>query len=158
MPRDIPYSQFNFLVSWAAAPGSEGAKLSETEVKAGFQEVGGLGLEITVAEYRPGNAPTNGPQKITTMFKVPDITLKRGVIGERDLWDWIKAVRDGSQKSLKTVTIKLLGEDRDSENPAQEWELKRARPMKYTGPALNGKGTDVAIEELVLACEEIDLK
>jgi hypothetical protein len=29
--------------------------------------------------------------------------------------------------------------------------------MKYTGPALNGKGTDVAVEELVLAAERIDL-
>ncbi len=158
MARDIPYSQFNFLVSWKSSPGSEGTDLQATDVKAGFQEVGGLGLESTVAESRAGNAPTNGPRKITGMFKVPDVTLKRGVIGEGDLWEWVQAVRDGSQKSLKTVSIKLLGEDRDAENPAQHWELKRARPMKYTGPALNGKGTDVAIEELVLSREEIDLK
>ena len=33
------------------------------------------------------------------------------------------------------------------------WKLIKARPMKYTGPSLNGKGTDVAVEELVLASE-----
>jgi hypothetical protein len=39
----------------------------------------------------------------------------------------------------------------------QEWRLTNSRPIKYTGPSLNGKGTDVAIEELVLASERIDL-
>jgi hypothetical protein len=29
--------------------------------------------------------------------------------------------------------------------------------MKYTGPSLNGKGTDLAIEELVLAAERIEM-
>jgi phage tail-like protein len=150
MQRDIPYSQFNFQVSW------EG--LDATTVNAGFQEVGGLGIEITIAEYRAGNWKDNSSRKITGMYKVPDVTLKRGVIGAPDLFAWVEAIRDGSQNELKTVTVKLLGEDRNPENPAQEWVLKNARPMKYTGPALNGKGTDVAIEELVLSCERIELK
>lgn len=150
MARDIPYSQFNFQVSWDG--------LDENSVNAGFQEVSGLGIEITVAEYRAGNWKDNSVRKVTGMYKVPDVTLKRGVIGAKDLWQWIEQVRDGSQTQLKTVTIKLLGEDRNPDQPAQQWILQRARPMKYTGPALNGKGTDVAIEELVLACERIDLK
>ena len=37
-------------------------------------------------------------------------------------------------------------------------KLTNARPTKYTGPALTGKGTDVAIEELVLAYERLDLQ
>ncbi len=150
MARDIPYSQFNFQVGWDG--------LNETTVNAGFQEVAGLGMEVTVAEYRAGNWKENSVRKVTTMYKVPDVTLKRGVIGAADLWKWIEAVRDGSQEQLKTVKIKLLGEDRNPEQPAQEWVLVRARPIKYTGPALNGKGTDVAIEELVLAAERIELK
>jgi phage tail-like protein len=40
----------------------------------------------------------------------------------------------------------------------QRWKLFRARPTKYTGPGLNGKGTDVAIEELVLASERIEIE
>ncbi len=48
-----------------------------------------------------------------------------------------------------------MSEDRQS--TAQEWLLKNARPMKYTGPSLNGKGTDLAIEELVLAAEELEM-
>ena len=86
--RDRPYSQFNFRVSWSAASGDFGGgdDLSEDDVKAGFQEVSGLGLEITVAEYRAGNYAVNSPLKVTGTHKVPDVTLKRGVIGRLDLW------------------------------------------------------------------------
>jgi phage tail-like protein len=143
--RDRPYSQFNFRVSWDG--------LDENSVQAGFQEVSGLGMEITVAEYRAGNHPDNGPMKITGTVKTPDVTLKRGVIGALDLYSWLNEVRDGSQTQLRNVTIRLMSEDRQT--VAMEWLLRNARPMKYTGPSLNGKGTDLAIEELVLAAEQI---
>lgn len=153
--RDRPYSQFNFRVSWAPASDNEGDSMGEQDVLAGFQELSGIGMEITVAEYRAGNYTTNEPIKITGTVKTPDITLKRGVIGRMDLYNWLNEVRDGAQNQLKNVTIKLMTEDRTE--VAQEWLLKNARPMKYTGPSLNGKGTDLAIEELVLSAERIEM-
>ena len=145
--RERPYVQFNFLVNLGDG-NTEGAQ-------AGFQEVSGLGMEITVAEYRNGNEKDNAPRKMTGMYKVPDITLKRGVIGALDLYEWLDQVRAGSQASLRTITVQLQNEDHTS--VVMEWKLTNARPTKYTGPSLNGKGTDVAVEELVLACERIDL-
>jgi len=153
--RDRPYSQFNFRVSWAPATDNTGDALNELSVEAGFQEVSGLGMEITVAEYRGGNFASNEPIKVTGMVKTPDITLKRGVIGRLDLYGWLNEVRDGAQNQLKNVTIQLMTEDRAE--VAQEWILRNARPMKYTGPSLNGKGTDLAVEELVLAAERIEM-
>lgn len=149
--RDRPYSQFNFRVEIEGGPDAD-------STRAGFQEASGLGMEITVAEYRNGNELDNAPRKITGTYKVPDVTLKRGVIGELEtLYLWIDQVRNGSQDALRTVTIQLQSEDRGAD-PVQEWELRNARPIKYTGPTLSGKGTDVAVEELVLACERIDLR
>ena len=146
--RERPYSQFNYLVN--IGEGTEGPK-------AGFQEVTNIGFELTVAEYRNGNEKTNAPRKINGMYKVPDVTLKRGVIGAEDLYKWVKQVRDGKQEeALRTVTIQLLSEDRSA--VAVTWKLTGARPMKYTAPSLNGKGTDIAIEELVLACENIEIE
>lgn len=153
--RDRPYSQFNFQVSWAPASDNEGESMGELDVRAGFQEVSGLGMEVTVAEYRAGNYTTNEPIKITGMVKTPDITLKRGVIGRPDLYQWLDEIRNGAQNQLKNVSIKLLTEDRSA--VAQEWLLKNARPMKYTGPSLSAKGTDLAIEELVLSAERIEM-
>lgn len=148
--RDRPYSQFNFKVKIGNDNGDG--------VNAGFQEVAGLGTEVHVAEYRAGNYSDNSPLKVNGSYKVPDVTLKRGVIGElATLHEWLKAVRDGGNGSdvLKQVTIVLMAEDRVTE--VQTWTLTNARPMKYTGPSLTGKGTDVAIEELVLASEHIEV-
>jgi phage tail-like protein len=148
IPRDRPYSQFNFRVKIDKDNG-EG-------VNAGFQEVSGLGTEIHVAEYRAGNFKDNSPMKVNGSYKVPDLTMKRGVIGElATLHEWMKSLRDGKADVLRTVTVELLSEDRTS--VVQSWTLTNARPIKYTGPALTGKGTDVAIEELVLACEHIEV-
>lgn len=147
--RSRPYSQFAFRVVIENGPDAD-------STLAAFQEVTGVGMEITVAEYRAGNSKDNTPLKITGTYKVPDVTLKRGVIGDlTTLWDWIKQVRDGSQTALRTVTIEMQSEDHNPQ-PVQAWKLTNARPTKYTGPTFNGKGTDVAVEELVLACERID--
>ncbi|HXF63269.1 MAG TPA: phage tail protein [Caldilineaceae bacterium] len=146
--RDRPYSAFNFLVKL----GDEG---DPNSVQAGFQEVTGLGMEITVQEYRAGNSLENAPLKITGMHKVTDVTLKRGVIGALDLYTWLDQVRNGRQDALRTVVIQLQNEDHSA--VVMEWKLNNARPIKYTGPSFNGKGTDVAIEELVIAAERITL-
>jgi phage tail-like protein len=147
--RERPYGQFNFRVEIDGGPDASSAR-------AAFQEVTGLGMEITVAEYRGGNFRDNAVQKITGTYKVPDVTLKRGVLGDLEtLYNWINQVRGGSQAALRTVSIQLQSEDHTQ--VVQEWKLTNARPIKYTGPSLNGKGTDVAVEELVLACERIDL-
>jgi phage tail-like protein len=148
--RERPYGQFNFRVVIENGPDA-------ASTRAAFQEVAGLGLEITVAEYRGGNFKDNAPIKVTGTYKVPDVTLKRGVIGEPEtLYNWINEVRNGSQTALRTVTIELQSEDHTQ--TVQAWKLTNARPTKYTGPALNGKGTDVAVEELVLAAERIDVE
>lgn len=150
-PRDRPYSAFNFLVSIGGT--------DTNEPIAGFQEVSGLGIEITMQEYRAGNWPENSSIKINGMHKITDVTLKRGVIGTVDLYDWLDQVRlggqgEGDDQALRTIVITLQSEDRTAE--AMAWKLSRARPIKYTGPAFNGKGTDVAVEELVLAAEQIE--
>jgi len=148
--NERPYAQFNFLVLIDGGPAPDSPR-------AAFQEVSGLGLEITAAEYRGGNFKDNTPIKVTTIYKVPDVTLKRGVIGDLDtLYGWINQVRNGSQEALKAVTIQLWSEDHTA--VVQSWKLKNARPIKYTGPSLSGKGTDVAVEELVLASERIELE
>ncbi len=145
--RERPYSQFNYLVDLGTG--------DTDSPQAGFSEVSGLGMEINMAEYRNGNEKDNAPRKITGSYKVTDVTLKRGVIGSLDLYEWLNQIRNGEQDALRTVTIQLLSEDRAT--VAVEWQLSNARPLKYTGPTLSGAGTEVAIEELVLACERIDL-
>ena len=145
--RENPYSQFNFLVDL-------GTGITEGP-DAGFSEVSGLGMEVTVAEYRNGNDRENSVRKITGLNKTADVTLKRGVIGSLTLYKWLNEIRNGSQTAARTVTIHLLDEERQ---PVMTWKLLRARIIKHTSGPLNAKGTDVAMEEMVLACERLEME
>lgn len=139
--RDTPYGAFNFTVSFDGG-----------EIFAGFSDVSGIGTEITVAEYRNGNEKENHVRKVPGVHKVSDVTLKRGIIDSKSLFDWIKETRtSGPAGKKKSVTITLHDE---AQAPVQRWVLSSVIPMKYTGPTLAAKGgSDVAMEELVLSAE-----
>ncbi len=146
--RERPYVQFNFLVDLGAGT-TDGPQ-------AGFQEVSGIGMEVTVAEYRNGNEKENAVRKITGLNKSTDVTMKRGVIGSLNLYQWLDQIRNGNQTALRTVLIHLQNEDHSA--TVQTWKLLRARIIKHTSGPMNAKGTDVAMEELVLAYERLEME
>jgi len=146
--RERPYTQFNFLVDLGDAT-TDGPH-------AGFQEVSAISTEVAVVEYRNGNSKENSPMKITGLNKATDVTMKRGVIGALDLYNWLNDIRNGNQNALRTVTIQLQSEDHGQ--VVQTWKLLRARIIKHTSGPFNAKGTDVAMEELVLAYERLELE
>lgn len=144
--RDVPYGSFNFLVDFATG--------DATTVRGGFQEISGMNIEVTSADYRNGNSPDNHPVKVNGVYKVGDVTFKRGLIGATDLYEWVDAIRTGTRQIIPTVTVQL--QDEAHEGPKMTWKLLNARPIRYTAPSFNAKtGTDVAIEELVLSIEDL---
>ena len=146
--RERPYVQFNFLVDLGDGT-TDGPQ-------AGFQEVSGIGMEVTVAEYRNGNEKENSVRKITGLNKSTDVTMKRGVIGSLNLYQWLDQIRNGDQSALRTVVIHLQNEDHTA--TVQTWKLLRARITKHTSGPMNAKGTDVAMEELVVAYERLEME
>lgn len=146
--RDRPYVQFNFLVDLGTGS-TEGPD-------AGFQECSNIGMEVTVAEYRNGNEKENSVRKITGLNKSTDVTLKRGVIGSLNLYQWLNEIRNGDQSATRTVVIQLQNEDHSQ--VVQTWKLMRARIIKHVSGPLNAKGTDVAMEELTLSYERLEME
>src|SRR5438477_4928646 len=139
--RDRPYVQFNFLVDLGTG-NTDGPD-------AGFQEISNVGMEMTIAEYRNGNEKENSVRKITGLNKSTDVTMKRGVIGSLSLYSWLNQIRNGDQNALRTITVQLQNEDHTQ--VVQTWKLLRARIIKHVSGPMNAKGTDVAMEEIVLA-------
>ncbi len=146
--RDRPYVQFNFHVNL-------GDGVTNTP-QAGFQEISGIGMEVTITEYRPGNYAFNNVIKTAGLNKATDVTMKRGVIGSLDLYKWLDDVRNGANSGLRTVTVELKSEDRST--TVQTWRLINARIMKHVSGPLNAKGTDVAMEELTLSYERLEME
>jgi phage tail-like protein len=146
--RDRPYVQFNFLVDLGTG---------ETEgPEAGFQECSSIGMEVAVAEYRNGNDKGNEVRKITGLAKVTDVTLKRGLMGSLALYQWLNDIRNGNQNALRTVTIQLMSEDHTA--VVMTWKLLRARIVKHVSGPFNAKGSDVAMEEITLAYERLEIE
>lgn len=147
--RDTPYGAFNFLVN------IDGEHAPDS-VLGGFSDVSGLGTEVNIAEYRNGNEKENHVRKIPGTHKVSDVTLKRGVVNAQDFWSWISEVQREGPSKQRNVSISLRDE---AGNPVQTWLLRRVVPSKYTAPALAAKGGgEIAVEELVLAAEALELE
>jgi phage tail-like protein len=135
------YPNFSIVLS-LAAPSDRARPIG------GFSEVSGLSMEIGVTEYRDGEERL-GLQKTT------DVVLKRGLVNSAALFAWIDQARAGETWVASDATIVLRDE---ANKPAQTWKLSNAKPIKYTGPPLSGKGGgDVAMEELVLSAERIKI-
>ena len=146
--RDRPYAKFNFLVDLGTGDTSG--------PEAGFQECSPIATSVDVIEYRNGNDRLNATRKITGLNKVTDVTLKRGIIGSLNLYQWLDQVRNGDAAAFRNVVIQLQNEDRSA--IVMTWKLVNARPVKYEGPSLNAKGNDVAIEELTLSYERLEIE
>jgi len=146
--RDRPYTQFNFLVDLGTGDTSG--------PEAGFQECSSITTSVDVIEYRNGNDKDNSPRKLTGLTKVSDVTLKRGIIGSLALYQWLDQIRNGDPAGVRNVAIELQSEDRTA--IVMTWRLLHARIVKHTSGPLNAKGTDVALEELTLAYERLELE
>ena len=146
--RERPYAQFNFLVDLGTG-GTEGPE-------AGFQECTAISTSVDVIEYRNGNDRANEPRKLTGLARVSDVTLKRGIIGSLALYHWMDQIRNGDPGGFRNVAIHLQNEDHTA--TVMTWKLLRARIVKHTSGPLNGKGTDVAMEEITLAYERLELE
>jgi phage tail-like protein len=144
--RDLPYGNQHFRVD--LGDGNEG-------IAAGFSEVVLPDISIDVIEYRNGNDKESGTHKLPGLARYDNVILRRGIIGSLNLYEWINQVRNGNANAKRTVTITLLSEDLTA---VLVWKLLRAWPVKYSFRDLNAKGTDVAIEQLVLAYERLEME
>ncbi len=135
--RQDPFRSFNFIVE------INGIR------RAGFRECSGLDASQDAIEYREGN---EGPtaRKLPGLNKYSNITLKRGMSDDIDLWNWYKQASTGEIKR-QSGSIVLLGEDGKAEKA--RWNFREAWPTKWTGPSFNSTGNEVAIETLEIAHE-----
>ena len=147
MPETVPYGAFNFLVDLGTG--------SAHGPDAGFEECGPLAEELDVIEYRNGNEPQSEPHKLPGLPRAADVTLKRGVIGTTTLYTWFDEVRTQGATAARTVTITLVGDDHST--AVLIWKLVNAWPVRYSGGPLHGRASMIALEELTLTYERLEL-
>ena len=124
-----PYSAHNFVLYLENSEGDQ-------KPLGGFEEVSDL----------PSRPP--GCHKA-------DLALWRGVCNAKNLWDWILGERGRSGARWRDA---ILTQGKAAGSSMKSWRLYSATPTKYNGPTPEGIGGDVALEELVLSVEYIEVR
>jgi phage tail-like protein len=115
-----------------------------------FRNVEGLDSETEVVEYQDGDDLIL--RKRPGRTKYSNVTLKRGYVNTDELWQWRKKVIEGKVER-KSGSIILCADDGTE---VMRYNFFEAWPSKWKGFTLDGKGTDVNVEELELVAEKIE--
>lgn len=142
-------------------PPPPGADAQAALTDGGFQEVSGLEVEMDVQELREGGR-NDGVIRRVGRGKYANLVLKRGMFfaegGRVDpaLWRWLQGILAGVRPVPRyDGTVQLLGGD--GETVLASWTFARGLPAKVTGPQLNARTGEVAVEELHIAHEGLAL-
>lgn len=146
--RERPYANRNFLVDLGTG--------EEEALQAGFTEIILPEAIVEDIEYRNGNEKTSEARKLPGRTYYGNVTLKRGVIGSLDLYQWWDQARDGDISLYRRVVIRLLNEDRSE--TVMTWILINAWPVRYSFSTLNAQGDDVLVETIELAFEGLEIE
>ena len=140
--RRDPYLNFNFLVE------IDGVTV------AGFAEADLPEARIEMETYREGSERINSGRRLPAGVLFGPLVLRRGFDGDRTLFQWWRDVADGNVERRNVV---IVLRDQSGREVAR-WNFRDGLPTKYTGPSLNAKGNNVAIESLELAVEDMELQ
>lgn len=118
-----------------------------------FSEVSGGDVSVDVIEYREGAWQTQYTEKHAGLKKFGNITLKGGLCPiSKNITEWIEGSYQ-AEETKRTLTITAF--EADGTSPLASWQVTNAWPVKYTLPDFNATASEMAIETLELACEEI---
>jgi phage tail-like protein len=145
-----PFTNFNFLVEIEVdAPG-----LSNPICSMMFSDVDGLEMNLEPKTIREGGRNT-GPVHMAGGVGYGQLSLKRGMTPNFDLWNWFEAVASPGNGGLRgSADIVMLAGDGTQQ---AQFRLTGCLPVKLKAPALNAKDGLVAIEEMTIAYESMTL-
>jgi len=127
-----------------------------------FAECTGLELETDVREYLEGGRNDGVVRRVGRVKLVP-IVLKRGMFvgsqggyADTQLWDWLTGMVRGKLPIPRyNGMVQVMAPNGVRE--VARWTFTRGLPSKVTGPSLNAKTGEIAIEELHIVHEGLQL-
>jgi phage tail-like protein len=118
----------------------QGLRPNDHDVR--FTEVGGLSVEMGTEEVAEGGE-NRFIQKFPTRAKYPELVLKRGVLINSEVTQWIRECIEEFKIQPRDIFIKLLNEEHQ---PLLTWQVVNAYPTKWAVSDLNSTANAVAVE------------
>jgi phage tail-like protein len=149
-PGNPPFTSFNFLVEIQV----DG--VSDNICGAGFSECDGLEMNLAPKTIREGGRNV-GPVHMAGPVSYAQLTLKRGMSNNFDLWRWFERAASPGQSGLRaTAQVVMLAGDGSTEQA--RFSLTGCLPVKLKAPSLNAATGLLAIEEMQIAYETLTLE
>lgn len=120
--------------------------------KAVFTEAEGLQIEIDVTEYEEGGS--NGfVHRLPGRARISNLTLKRGLVQSNQLFKWQAEITQGkiTRRNVSVVMYDPAGTE------VVRWNLIKAYPVRWIGPAGRVNENVASIETLELAHAGLEL-
>jgi phage tail-like protein len=119
-----------------------------------FTECSGIGSEHEVVEHKVVDEKgRESVLKVPGRLKWQDITLKRGITDNMDIWDWREEVVNGKVDDVRrNGSIVMFNQSLDE---VARWNFQNAWPLKVSGPSMKSDSNEFGIEELVITHEGI---
>lgn len=148
-PVAHPFTAFNFKVEVQVSG------LATPLAHAAFSECDGLEMSMEPKTIREGGR-NSGPVHMAGPVSYGQLTLKRGMTANVDLWRWFERVNARGNGGLRgTAEVVMLAADGQKEQ--LRFRLGGCVPVKLKASALNAKDGQIAIEEMQVAYESLVL-
>ncbi len=154
MASYYPPTGFHFRVEFQGISGMD----SDTEQR--FQDVGGLSFEIEYETVNEGGE-NRFSHKFPKRTKYPNLVLKRGLLTNTALLDWMNAAMNTFYTVViydfkpADILISLLDE---AGNPLAVWSVVQAYPVKWSVSDFRSTENAVVVETIELAYQYFERK
>lgn len=118
--------------------------VSPNDLDTRFAEVSGLSVE-TALEDVPEGGENRFIQKYPTQTRYTELILKRGLLTNSSITDWIRRSLEEMDIQPKNVDIKLLN---NAHEPLITWHLVNAYPTKWSVSDFNATNNAIVVESL----------
>ena len=135
---------FHFRVDFGIAPGIRDDVL--------FQEVGGLGAEVTTEDLVEGGE-NRFTHRLPVRTKYSNLVLKRGLFVDSALTDWVRNAIENLEATdeHKPTTVNVVLLDEKGEPLGHSYNFNSAWPVKWSISDLKSSSNEVVVESLELS-------
>ncbi|MGQ8364220.1 phage tail protein [Glaciecola sp. 1036] len=109
-----------------------------------FTDVSGLNVEMATEEIAEGGQ-NRFTQKYPVRTKYPELTLKRGLLKQSQMIDWIAQCIEDFDIEPRNISLKLLNEEHE---PLMHWYLVGAYPVKWSISDFSATSNTYVVESL----------
>ncbi|MDD3353016.1 phage tail protein [Zoogloea sp.] len=112
-----------------------------------FTDVSGLSFEVLTEDVAEGGE-NRFIQRYPVRVRYPDLVLKRGLLRQSGIWDWIRDSIENLDIHPRNVDVTLLNE---AHEPLITWHLVGAWPVRWAASDLSASNNAIVVETLQLA-------